>query len=271
MPGIFRALSFFQRLVEPMGDPVPAARSIVLGVPVDRLTLDEAVARIRRFVAEGPGHLVVTPNPEMIFAAQTDGDLMSILRRADLAVADGAGVVWASRLLGTPVPERVTGVDLVEALLALGRGAGFRFFFLGTKETVMEQAVAQVRSQFPGVQVVGSHHGYFGPADEGRVTALIRRSRPDILFVGMGAQRELPWLVSHLDDLQVPVAMGVGGSFDVLAGAVLRAPLWMRSLNVEWLFRLYQEPARFRRMLVLPLFALMVLRASRFRKGELAK
>ncbi len=251
------------------GDRVPArgGRVTVLGVPVDRVTMDQAVRVVEGFIAayaaDGRPRLVLTPNPEIIYAAQHDGALLEILRNADLAVPDGVGVVWAARVLGTPLPERVTGIDLLERLLALSAQRGYRVYFLGARPEVLPKAVDAARRRFPGLQVAGSHHGYFTPADEQAVVDDIKKARPDLLFVGMGAPRDQKWLWRHREELGVPVSMGVGGSFDVLAGATRRAPQWVRDARLEWFFRLIQQPRRWRRMLALPRFAWMVWRQAR--------
>lgn len=203
--------------------------------------------------------LVLTPNPEIIFAAQRDDELRSILSEADLAVPDGAGVVWAARLLRKPVKERVAGIDLMNRLLEAGSRLGWRVYFLGTRQDILDRAVERLKAAFPGLVVVGSHHGYFTPNEERRVVERIHMAKPDMLFVGMGAPREQRFLWKWRDELGAAVAMGVGGSFDVLGGAVRRAPIWMRRVHLEWLFRLIQQPSRWRRMLALPRFALAVL------------
>lgn len=238
----------------------------VLGIPVDRVTMDEAVARVEVFlrdhVRDERSRLVMTPNPEIIHAARHDRELKAALQGADLSLPDGTGVVWASRRLGRPAPGRVTGVDLLDRLLALSADKGYRVFFLGTRPGVLDRAVDSARERYRGLQVAGSHHGYFSPAEEAAVVAAVRAARPDLLFVGMGAPRDQRWLWRHRDVLGVPVAMGVGGSFDVLAGVVPRAPGWVRAANVEWLYRLARQPRRWRRMLVLPRFAWAVWRES---------
>lgn len=244
-----------------------AGRVTILGVPVDRLSMDEAVWAAERllksFATDRRPRLVLTPNPEIIFAAQQDAELKEILSRADLAVADGAGVVWAARLLGRPVPERVAGVDMLLRLLDLSARRGYRVFFLGTRPDVLARAVEFARRSYPGLVIVGSHHGYFRSEEEAAVIEAVRLAQPDFLFSGMGAPRDQKWLWRHRDALGVPVSMGVGGSFDVLAGVVTRAPRWMQRAYLEWLFRLFQQPSRWRRMLALPRFALMVWRQAR--------
>lgn len=248
------------------------SRLRILGAPVDRVSLDEAVSRIEALAAgaaaagagerPGPARLVVTANPEILFAARTDPELAAILEGADLVVADGVGVVWAARRLGRPVPGRVPGIDLMHRLLARSAARGRRVFFLGARPGVAERAAAAAREGCPGLEVAGVHHGYFGPEEEAAVAAAVRAARPDLLFTGMGAPRDQKWVWRHREALGPVVAVGVGGSFDVLAGAARRAPRWMQHLGLEWLYRLARQPSRWRRMLALPRFAWAVLRAS---------
>lgn len=250
----------------------------ILGVRVDRLTLAEAaeatVGLIRRAAARrgsgGGASLVFTPNPEILARARRDAALRNALNAADLLVADGIGVVWASRVLGRPVPERVSGFDLLVALLAGAGGArepeggapqpgaeGLRVFFLGGRPGVAAEAAAAVRRRFPGANVVGEHHGYF--ADDAEVLAEIRRCRPDLLVVGMGSPKQEMWLAKHRAALGGLVAMGAGGSLDVLSARTRRAPSLVRRLNLEWAYRILSEPrARFRRVPGLVAFVLAV-------------
>ncbi len=241
-------------------------RVMVLGIPIDRMRMEQAVDRVYSFIKEhGFGQrtkLVMTPNPEIIFAAQKDQELKAILISADLAVPDGTGVVWAARVLGQPVEERVTGIDLMMRLLRLASDNNLRVFFLGTRPETLKRAVKNVQGMFPGAVVAGSHHGYFSARDEVRVVGEINRLHPDILFVGMGAPREQRFMMRWREKFGVPVAMGVGGSFDVLGGDVRRAPSWMIAVHLEWFFRLIQQPSRWRRMLALPRFAFAVLREA---------
>lgn len=241
-------------------------RVFVLGVPVHRVGMAEAEEIISAFVAgHRPGQktrLVLTPNPEIIFAAQRDAELRSILNEADLAVPDGTGVVWATRILGKPVRERVAGIDLMNRLLETASRKGWRVYFLGTRQDTLNRAMDRLKASFPGLVVSGSHHGYFSPGEERGVVEDIRMAHPHLLFVGMGAPREQRFLWKWRDELGAAVAMGVGGSFDVLGGAIRRAPLWMRRVHLEWLFRLIQQPSRWRRMLALPRFALAVLKEA---------
>lgn len=234
-------------------------RVMVLGVGVDAVTVTEAVTTVEGFVGAGGSHVVATPNPEIIWRAVRDLHLRQVLNRADLAVADGAGVVWACRLLGCPLPGRVTGIELLERLLALADRNGWRVFFLGAAPDVVEEAAKRVRARYPGLVMSGHHHGYFRPDEEEAVVAAIRKASPQLLFVGMGAPRQENWIDRHAAGLGVPVCMAVGGCFDVLGGRTRRAPVWMRRAGLEWLYRVSREPRRLRRLVALPLFAAAVL------------
>jgi len=237
----------------------------LLGARVDGLNMREAVKKIASLVEGdgGPG-MVVTLNPELLFRAQYERELLAVINRAKLVTADGVGIVWACRVAGYPVPERVTGIDLMMELLKKAAGRGWRLFMLGARPGVAEEAADKLRRRYPGLQVAGTHHGYFQPAEDIEIVNMIRRVHPDLLFVAMGAPRQEVWIDRYLKELGVKVAIGVGGSFDVIAGRSRRAPVWMQKLHLEWLGRLLMEPWRWRRMLVLPRFAWLVLKTYRF-------
>lgn len=228
------------------------------------------------FVAAGGPHLVTTPNPEMIEAARRDRGLLEALRASDLAVPDGVGLVWAARRLGHHVAGRVSGIDLAEALFRrCARGGalcGARLFFLGAAPGVAEAAAGRARSAHPGLVVAGAHHGYFALAEDEPVVAAVRAAKPDILLVGMGSPRQEKWAFGNLARLGVPACITVGGAFDVLSGAVGRAPGWVRARSLEWLYRIARDPRRWRRGLALPAFLCRVLmaeaRAGRARRGR---
>lgn len=237
----------------------------VLGVPFDPVRLEDAVERVASLVASAGAHLVVTANPELVMAAHDDRRVMEVVRAASLVVADGIGVVWASRRLGSPLPERVPGIELMEALCARAAQHAWPVFLLGGLPGVAEQAAAVLRRRFPGLPVAGTHHGYF--PDDGAVVRQVAGSGAWLLFCGLGSPRQELWLGANLDRLGVRVAMGVGGSLDVLAGRSARAPAWLRRLHLEWLYRLVREPRRWRRQLALPRFAWKVLRSAPGREG----
>lgn len=233
----------------------------ILGIPVDSLTMDEAVGLIRKFLGEDRVHSVFTPNAEIIMAAQRDPALKEILQSSDMVVADGAGVVLASRLLKRGVPEKVSGVDLVRECFKAFSGESAGFFLFGGKAGVAEKAAENIQRDYPGTTVSGCMHGYFTQEDEDAVIGRINDSRADILLVALGAPKQEKWIAKNRERLKAKVCMGVGGSLDILAGTVALAPEFFRRNGLEWLFRLYKQPSRARRMLDLPRFMIRVIGA----------
>jgi len=242
-------------------------RNYVLGMPLDAVTLDEAadwvLTEMRRGVGVGGrGRLVVTLNPEIVVRACEDHALGEAVRHADLVVADGVGVAWAARRQGIELPERVPGVDLVQAVLERG-GPAVTAFLLGAAPGVAEAAGREVTRRY-GTRVLGTHHGYFGRgADE--VTAVcraVKESGAALLLAGLGEGQER-FLHRHAEALGAAVMIGVGGTLDVLSGRVKRMPRWTTRLGVEWLFRVGLDPKRWRRLPRLWTFALLVLNRRR--------
>lgn len=236
-----------------------AERVEVLGVGVDPMTYEGALAQIQSFVQKGGVHQVVTVNPEFIMRAQSDESFRRVLNGADLALADGIGVVWTARLLGHRLPERVAGSDLIPLIAQRAAEVGWRLYFLGAPPGVAEQAAHTLRKRHPGLQVAGIYAGSPAPEMEKAIVERIRAARPDILFVAYGAPAQDRWIARNLSHLGVPVAMGAGGAFDFIAGRAKRAPRWVQRLGLEWLHRLIRQPWRWRRMLALPRFAWAVL------------
>lgn len=228
----------------------------LLGITVNTYSMQETVEEIQRSVDAKRQIRVVTANPEMIYASGRDQQLKRLINSADIVTADGIGVVWAARQLGTPVQERVTGIDLVQSIFHVANTWKWRIFFLGGKPGVVKKAMQQVAQKFPNIILEG-HHGYFSLAEEPRVLGNIQSFQPDILLVGLGAPRQEYWLVEHLE--LATVGIGVGGSFDALAGNVIRAPKRLQELHLEWLYRLWKEPWRWKRQTVLPRFVIKVL------------
>ena len=235
--------------------------AVLLGVRVDDVTWEEALARMEGFAQEGGPHQVVTVNPEFIVAAQEDAEFRAILNAADLSLPDGIGVVWASRLLGRPLRERVAGSDLVPEIAALAAKRGYRLFLLGAAPGVAEEAARRLREHNPGLVVAGTYAGSPAVEEEDEIVALVRAARPHVLFVAYGAPAQDKWIARNLGRLGVPVCMGVGGALDFIAGVAVRAPRWMQRLGLEWLHRLWHEPWRWRRMLALPKFVWLVVQA----------
>lgn len=231
----------------------------ILGLPVDKVDMAGAVARVRGLVSENRTCQVVTLNSEIAMTAQEDSELARVICEADLVVPDGAGVVWASRVLGVSLPERVAGFDLMQELLACAADHHWPVFFLGAEPGVAEEAVECVRRRLPGLIVAGTHHGFFDKQEEAAVIEKVNSGGARLVFVGMGAPRQDFWIASNKTHIKEAICIGVGGSFNVLAGKVKRAPDWMGRCGLEWLFRLACQPTRFVRMLALPRFVLRVI------------
>lgn len=224
--------------------------TLVCGVPIDDLTLDETVDRIGTFVERGRStgrtHQVVTVNVDFLVNSMTDPDLLSLLQRAELAVPDGMPVVWGSRLLGSPVRERVAGADLVPALAARSAAAGFSMHLFGAAAGLAAEAAALLRDRHPGLDVSGDTCPRFDRPEDIDPQALrrIRDRAPDILCVALGHPKQEKWIEMFREELGVPVLIGVGGSIDFLVGRKRRAPAWMQRSGTEWVYRTLQEPGR---------------------------
>lgn len=242
----------------------PSKRIKILDLPIDCVSLPEAVKRIADWVSAGRSGYVVTANPELAVRARREPSLRAIVAGADLVTADGVGMLWAARLKGRSLPERVSGIDLAEELLMRGVQEGWRFFFLGGEPGVAEAAAEAARRR--GVQIVGWRHGFFPPAEEAAIVAEMSSRRPQVVLVGLGSPRQEGWCARYASEVGA-VLIGVGGTLDVLAGRKRRAPLWMRRCGLEWLYRLVREPRRWRRILALPVFAWWVLR-ERWKERE---
>ena len=235
----------------------------ILGVPVDRVGEEEALARIETFLQKGGAYQVVTVNPEFVMAAQRDREFLQVLRSADLSLPDGVGLLWASRWLGVPLKERVAGVDVVRRVARIAAKGGYRLFLLGAAEGVAEAAAERLKEENPGLAVAGAYAGSPNPDEEREIVEMIKEAKPHILLVAYGAPQQDLWIYRNRERLGVPVAMGVGGALDFISGKARRAPGWMQRLGLEWLHRLIYEPWRWRRMLALPKFAWLVLMSPR--------
>ena len=234
----------------------------ILGVPVDAVTQAEAVAWVRAAIAGGRPRQVVTVNPEFVMRARSEPAFAAVLGRADLAIPDGAGLLWAARRLGQVIPERVAGVDLIRSLAREGAPAGWRFFLLGAQPGVAAAAAAVLRQECPALVVSGTLAGSPAPADDEAVAGAVRAAGADVLLVAFGAPVQDFWIARNLERSGARVAIGVGGAFDFISGQAHRAPVWMRDHGLEWLHRLARQPWRWRRMLALPRFVILVLRQA---------
>ncbi|MBO4852557.1 MAG: WecB/TagA/CpsF family glycosyltransferase [Schwartzia sp.] len=218
----------------------------------------EAVEQAERWMDQRRGALIATANAEMIMNATRDEELFEILRSADLVVPDGAGTVWAAHHLGYEMPERVAGYDLSQELLRRAPQKNRRVFFFGSAPGVAEKAKQKAEELYPGISVVGVRNGYFSSEEEPEIIREIREARPDLLLVALGVPKQEKWLNKHKEELDVPVSIGVGGTLDVMAGTMRRAPVWMQKAKLEWLFRGLLQPKRAGRLLALPKFVFRV-------------
>ncbi|MCY3980149.1 MAG: WecB/TagA/CpsF family glycosyltransferase [Chloroflexi bacterium] len=239
----------------------PFSRLKILGVPVDVITYDDWMNQISKWVEADIGaQHVCTVNPEFIIVARRDPIFFNILNRAAICVPDGVGLLWASRHLGAPLPERVTGSDGVPLIARHAAEKGWKIFFLGAGEGIAERAAGILKAQHQQLIISGAYGGSPAEREEDEIVAMINASGADILLVAFGAPKQDKWIARNLPRLEVAMAMGVGGSFDFIAGVVPRAPQWMRDRGLEWLYRLLRQPWRLRRMLRLPRFVIAVLR-----------
>jgi N-acetylglucosaminyldiphosphoundecaprenol N-acetyl-beta-D-mannosaminyltransferase len=243
----------------------------ILGSRIDPLTSEDALKQIEVFLRSPVPHHVITGNTLMLLAAEEDPDLRRILDEAALVVPESSGILWASRVMHRPLREFTPGIDLMLAICRMAAERGHPAFLLGASPGVAESAGRALQERYPALELVGTHHGYFRPDEEPTVLEEIRHAKPALLFVGMGMPAQEKWIAAHLQALGVPVVMGIGGSFDVLSGKLRRAPPLMRRAGIEWLYRLTQEPWRWRRIAQLPVFAWKVLRQRKANSGQRAE
>lgn len=223
----------------------------ILGCAIDRLDLAETVAAIERTIDARSYTQHMAVNAAKVVAMRNDPELCRIVDGCALVSADGQSVVWAARLLGDPLPERVAGIDLMIGLLGLAERRGYRVYFLGARSDVLAVAMKRLHEKYPRLQIAGARDGYFEDCEAEAVCQAIRESHADLLFVAMSSPRKEYFLGSYGALVGAPFVMGVGGSIDVIAGVTRRAPVLMQRLGLEWLFRLVQEPRRmFRRYAV---------------------
>lgn len=238
----------------------------ILGVKVDTKNMADSVEFLLNSLDDNCVTSVFTPNSEIILAAYRDPDYAEVLNRASLITPDGIGVVYASKILGNPLRERVSGFDLANNLLKACAPLGKTLYLFGGKPGIAERAAEKIKTLYPGIKIIGTADGYFDEEKEKTIIADINEKSPDILFVCLGFPKQERWIDAH-SDINTKIAMGIGGSLDVFAGKVKRAPAFFQKAGLEWLYRLLKQPSRFVRMLALPKFGLTVLfRGKKFLK-----
>lgn len=247
----------------------------ILGVKIHCVNFAQTLDQIEQWInsaealdhpedaSPSPLHQICTVNPEFIMAARRDPHFAAVLRAADLCVPDGIGVVWAAQRQGVQLKERVTGSDGIYRICERAAERGWRVFFLGAATGVAAEAARRLQQLYPGLQVAGAYSGSPQAQEWPPIAAQLQATHPDILFVAYGHPRQDFWIAQHRHELPAKVAIGVGGAFDFVAGVTVRAPGWMQRAGIEWLYRLMQQPWRWRRMAVLPLFVLQVWLAPR--------
>lgn len=219
-------------------------RMTVMGCEVDNLNMEETLQRIEEFIHDGSPHQHVVINADKVVKAHRDPELRRIINECALINADGMPVVWASRLLGKPLKERVAGVDLFDALMRRAAEKGWRVYLLGAREEVVSGVKSLYEKRYPSLVFAGYRNGYWKPEEEASVAAAIGEARPDLLFVAISSPKKEQFLGRYQAEMKVPFAMGVGGTFDVAVGKVKRAPVWMQKSGFEWFYRFLQEPRR---------------------------
>jgi N-acetylglucosaminyldiphosphoundecaprenol N-acetyl-beta-D-mannosaminyltransferase len=255
-----------------IGDPKPVYSTDtgtveLFGIPVEAATLEQALDRVHSAIVSREQLQLGMINAAKVVNMQRNPELLTAVLDSDIIYADGMSVVWASRLLGAPLPERVTGIDLMYGILKRGQQHNYRIYCLGATPTVVETVCNTFESQYPGVEIVGHADGYFDEQQEEKVAESIRNARPDVLFVAITSPKKERFMAKWADYMGVPVVHGVGGSFDVAAGLVERAPESWQKLGLEWLYRVKQEPRRLvKRYLVTNSLFMVMLAREKFRR-----
>jgi N-acetylglucosaminyldiphosphoundecaprenol N-acetyl-beta-D-mannosaminyltransferase len=236
----------------------------ILGIGVDNVTMPQALEILDGFVNDGEPRIVVTADAAGIVAAHSDEVWRKIMLNADLVTPDSVGVLWAADHVGKPMKERVSGVDLVERLVE----KGYSTYFLGAAPGIAESAREKLVQKYPNANIIGTRDGFFGEADEAEIVCAISKAKPQVLLVAMGIPKQEKFIAKHMAKIGAAVNMGVGGSFDVLSGSVKRAPKLLQKMRLEWLWRLVQNPKKWRKVAALPSFWWMVMTSGRRSKSH---
>lgn len=234
----------------------------ILGVDVSPVTMEETLNRVDEIIRGRKPEFIVAINPEKIMKSLHDENLRNMLNSACINLPDGVGILVASKLKGGRVKYRVTGIDLMLNICSRASNSGYRVYLLGASPGTADKAAEKLKEKFPGIIISGTHDGYFKESEESLISK-ITSSNSDVLFVALGSPKQEYWIKNNMDKLNVPLLMGVGGSYDVICGNIKRAPSWMRHLGLEWLFRLIKEPWRIKRMLALPVFLTLALKEKK--------
>lgn len=245
----------------------------ILNTYVDALTMEETIQRVEKIIERGIPTQHVVINALKVNLMQTDCKLRKIINSLPLINADGISIIWAAKKLGIPVKERVTGIDLFLNLVKVAHEKGYKIYLFGAKEEVVKKVKRKFEKEYPGIRIVGCRNGYFSEEDEMKIVADIAASGADIVFVAFSSPKKEYWINKYLEQMKVPFVMGVGGSFDVVAGVIERAPNWMQSHGLEWFYRFVQEPKRMWRRYIIgnAKFVLLTYRAKYRMKKEIRR
>lgn len=238
----------------------------ILGVPFADITPEEAVEKAVSYLNNNGKSMIFTPNPEMVMEARKNEEFMEILNASTMNVPDGIGIVYGSKFTSSPIKHRVAGYDLVQDVFDKMKDMGKTAYFFGGAPGIADRAKEAMEAKHKGLKVVGTANGYFDDKREKEIIAEINELKPDLLLVGIGFPKQEKWIYTHIKDLNIKTAVGVGGSFDVMSGNVKRAPKFFINHGLEWFYRLITQPSRFVRMMQLPLFMLVVIKSKFFGK-----
>lgn len=239
----------------------------ILGISFDNMTRKEFLKVLYKRMNDREKTFLVTANPEIVMYAKENKDYYQLLMEADYIAPDGIGIVKASQVLGTPIKERVPGFELMLGLLEIADLEKKRVYFIGAEEEIIELTVGKVKKEWPNIKIVGYHHGYFDHKDPEMIEH-VKQTEPDMVFVAFGFPRQEKWISDYLSQASHGIAVGVGGSFDVLSGKTKRAPRLIQYFHIEWLYRLLKQPSRYKRMSVLPKFIKEINRQKNKEKNQ---
>lgn len=235
----------------------------ILSIPIHPYTMSETLAFIDKSIQEEKKTFIVTANAEIVMKANEDNSFKELICLADIVLPDGAGVVWAGKHLGYHVPERVAGYDLVQNIFPLAAKKQYKLYFLGAAPTVAATAAKNILKKYPMLDIIGTHDGFFDQEEEEKIIREINAQKTDIILVALGAPKQEQWIVDNMPRLCANIFIGIGGTFNVMAGTAKRAPLWMQKIGMEWSYRLLCEPTRIFRMIALPRFVIKVLKSKK--------
>lgn len=240
----------------------------MFGCEVASATMKETLEEIEKIIDSRTLTQHVVINASKVVLMDNDDKLKNIVSNCPIINADGQSIVWASNILGQPLPERVAGIDLMEELIKLSEEKGYGIYFFGAKEEVVTHVIKYYAEKYPKLKICGYRNGYFSDEDIPNITRDMRESKADILFVAFSSPKKEYWLAENIKDINIPFCMGVGGSFDVVAGVTKRAPYWMQKVGLEWFYRFLQEPGRmWKRYLVGNTKFILITLREKFRKG----